>query len=105
MTFEIYTPRRGKQSNGKKQAIVSLSRNSIVLNKLAREQLNATNIELAYDPDTNKIRISPSEEGMDMKKTKVYAAGFFKRFDIKDRGKFAADYDQGALYVDLNQSL
>ena len=53
----------------------------------------------------NTIRISPSEEGMDMKKTKVYAAGFFKQFGIMGKGKFAANYDQGALYVDLNQSL
>ena len=109
MAFEVYTPRKGKQSIGKKekQAVVSLSRNSLVLNKLAREQLNSTNIEFAFDPVTNKIRISPSDDGQSIKKTKVPAVGFFKYFGIEDKGKFAAEYDheENALYVDLNQSM
>ena len=107
MKFEVYMPRKGKHGKKEKQAIVSLSRNSLVLNKFAREQLNSANIELAFDPETNKVRISPSEDGPGIKKTKVPASGFFKYFGIKEKGKFAAEYDQedNALYVNLNQSL
>lgn len=104
MAFEVYKP-RGERAE--KLAIVSLSKNSLVLNKVAREKLNTDKIELAYDRDTNKIRIRASEDGQTMKKTKVFAKGFFNHFDLNKKGKFAAEYDQdeNALYVDLAKSL
>ncbi|MDF9409256.1 hypothetical protein L7E55_12965 [Pelotomaculum isophthalicicum JI] len=103
MTFEIYKP-RGERA--KKQALVSLSKNSIVINKVAREKFNVDKIELAYDRDTNIIRISASESGQTIKKTKVFARGFFNYFNINKTGKFPAEYntDQNALYVDLKKS-
>lgn len=104
MAFEIYKPRKGKKE---KHAIVSLSRNSLVLNKYARDQLNSNNIDLAYDPETNKIKISPSKDGLVMNKTKVYAAGFFTHFNIEEKGKFKAEFNKDtlSLFVDLDKSL
>jgi hypothetical protein len=56
-----------------KNLVVRLSRNSIVLNKVTREQLNRPEyLELAFDTGTGTIRIRPAG-----KKTKVASRGFF----------------------------
>lgn len=103
MAFEIYKP-RGERAG--KLALVFLSKNSLVMNKQAREKINgAENIELAFDSDTKTIRIKPSKEGQTVRKTKVFAKGFFNHFDINKTGKFIAKYDENedALYVNLNE--
>ncbi|MDH7578815.1 MAG: hypothetical protein QHH75_13605 [Bacillota bacterium] len=105
MAFEVYQPRGERKS---KLPIVSLSKNSLVMNKQAREQLKAEDsIELAYDRDANVIRIRASEDGLAIKKTKVFAKGFYNYFGITKTGKFVARYDENenALYVDLKQNL
>jgi hypothetical protein len=103
MAFEIYHPRmRAKEKS--KPIIVKLSKTSFVINKVAREQLNAPEfIELAFDKDTNTIRIKPSTGGNAVKKTKVLAPGFFKQFEISVTGNYFAEYnqDENALYVKL----
>lgn len=101
MSFEIYKPRGEKI---KKEIIVSLSKNSIVLNKHAREKLQAQKIELAYDKDTNTLRITASDDGQTLKKTKTFARGFFNHFGIDKKGKFTGRYDENenALYVDIS---
>lgn len=103
MAFEVYKPRGEKAG---KLPLVTLSKNSIVLNKVSREKLNADKIELAYDRETNVIRISASEGGQTMKKTKLFAKGFYNHFNISKKGKFGAEYKQeeNALYVDLNRN-
>lgn len=100
MAFEVYKP-RGERAE--KAPIVSLSKNSIVLNNVAREKLAYDRIELAYDSETNTVRIKASENGVLMKKTKVFGKGFFNQFGITQRGKFAASFnpDERALYVEL----
>lgn len=101
MPFEVYKP-RGERAE--KAPIVGFSKSSIVLNNVAREKLNAKNVELAYDPDTNTVRIRAIEEGgMQIKKTKVFGKGFFKHFNINPRGKFEARFDpeEKALFVKL----
>jgi hypothetical protein len=105
MPFEIYHPRtRAKEKS--KPIIVRLSKTSIVLNKVAREQLNNPDfMELAFDKDTKTIRIRPSaiEGGAVLKKTKVLVPGFFKDFEISAPGAYFAEYnqDENALYVKL----
>ncbi|KJS17763.1 MAG: hypothetical protein VR69_03195 [Peptococcaceae bacterium BRH_c4b] len=102
MAFEVYKPRGEKQE---KQPVVSLSKTSIVLNNVAREKLSTDRIELAYDPETDTIRIKAAENGsgMEVKKTKVFGKGFYNQFNIKKKGKFEARYDkeENALYVQL----
>lgn len=102
MAFEIYKPRGERVP---KLPLVTLSKNSIVLNKHAREKMNTEKVELAYDKDTNTIRIKATEDGQSIKKTKVFSRGFFNHFNILTKGKFQAEYDeiQNALFVDLNQ--
>ncbi|MDD4170255.1 MAG: hypothetical protein PHD36_08420 [Desulfotomaculaceae bacterium] len=102
MAFEIYKPRGERVP---KLPLVTFSKNSIVLNKHAREKLNAEKVELAYDSETNVVRIKASDEGQNIKKTKVFGRGFFNHFDIEIKGKFLADYDENerALYVSLNK--
>lgn len=101
MAFEIYHPRARAKN---KLIIVRLSKFSIVLNKVAREQLNTPEfVELAFDKDTNTIRIKPSTGGNALKKTKVLAPGFFKQFEISASGAYSAEYnqDENAIYVNL----
>lgn len=94
-----------QQGKAEKPPLVIFSKNSIVLNKPAREKLGNTNqIELAYDKESNLIRIKAvSEGGQVLKKTKVFAKGFFNHFGIDKRGKFPARYDENdkALYAKL----
>jgi hypothetical protein len=105
MPFEIYHPRtRAKEKS--KPIIVRLSKTSLVLNKVAREQLNGPEfIELAFDKGTKTIRIRPStiDGGNALKKTKVLVPGFFKDFDISAPGAYFGEYnqDENALYVNL----
>lgn len=104
MPYQVYFPKEKKPKKEPKPT-VSLSKSSIVLNKLARAKINADRLELAYDPERNMIRIRPGTDGsaLNLKKTKVHARGFFKHFDITDKGKFEAHYDEkeDALYVQL----
>jgi hypothetical protein len=104
MPFEIYRP-RAKAKNSPK-SIVRLSKTTIVLNKVAREQLNTPEyVELAFDKDTNTIRIKPSiiAVGSALKKTKVLAPGFFGQFEISAAGTYFAEHnqDENALFVNL----
>jgi hypothetical protein len=100
MAFEVYKPRGEKAG---KVPLVSLSKNSIVLNKISREKLQAENVELAFDDDTNTIRIKASGEGQTVKKTKVFARGFFNHFGINKKGRYEARFEEeeNALYVNL----
>ncbi|MCL6559363.1 MAG: hypothetical protein K6U74_11320 [Firmicutes bacterium] len=104
MAFEVYKPRGERVP---KLPLITVSKNSIVLNKHAREKLGSDRVELAYDRETNTIRIKATEDGQIVKKTKVFSRGFFNHFDITSKGKFPAKYDENenALYVNLNQSL
>jgi hypothetical protein len=102
MSFEIYKPRGEKQKE--KAPAISLSKTSIVLNKVAREKLGTSRIELAYDMENNIIRIKAAENGgIKIKKTKFFGKGFFNQFGISKKGKFAAVFDEGerALFVKL----
>lgn len=102
MAFEIYKPRGERVP---KLPMVTISKNSIVLNKHAREKLSTDKVELAYDSETNVIRIKAGDDGQNIKKTKVFGRGFFNHFAITAKGKFLADFDENerALYVNLNQ--
>ena len=101
MAFEVSKP-RGERIP--KLPLITISKNSIVLNKHAREKLNVDKVELAYDRETNTIRIKATEDGQNIKKTKVFSRGFFNHFNIVAKGKYHAKYDEkeNCLYVDLN---
>ncbi|HUW66329.1 MAG TPA: hypothetical protein VMW83_16835 [Spirochaetia bacterium] len=104
MAFEVYVPRRGGGRGAgrvKKTPALRLSKSSLVLNKLAREALGAQSIELAYDADTKTIRVSPNGS-IPMKKTKVFAKGFFKSFGINSNGSFPAELKDGCLFAQIS---
>ena len=104
MAFEIYKP-RGERSD--KSPIVTLSKNSLVMNNKAREYLNnPAAVELSYDKDSGAIRIKPADSGLNVKKTKVFAKGFYNYFNIDAKGRYVADFNETeqALYVRIEQS-
>ncbi|MFZ5591157.1 MAG: hypothetical protein ACOY81_05040 [Bacillota bacterium] len=99
MAFEVYKP-RGERSE--KVPLITLSKTSLVLNSVAREKLGTNRIELAFDRETQTIRVRAVEEGgMEIKKTKVFGKGFFNQFGITQKGKFEARFDpqERALYA------
>lgn len=102
--FEVYVA-RSKENKKKDVPEIKISKQSIVLNKKARELLQAESLELAYDKEFKTIRVKKAEEhgGLTMKKTKVFAKGFLAHFDIQEKGKFRADFkeDENALYAKL----
>ena len=104
MAFEVYKP-RGERSE--KLPLVSLSKNSLVMNNKAREKLNMpATVELSFDRDNNTIRIKPSKGGLSVKKTKVFAKGFYNYFGISKKVRYAAVFSDAddALYVNIEQS-
>ncbi|HUW66094.1 MAG TPA: hypothetical protein VMW83_15635 [Spirochaetia bacterium] len=106
MAFESYVPRRGGGrssgvSRNKKLPAIRLSKNSLVINKWAREFFRAANIELAFDPETNTIRIGPGGT-ITLKKSKVYAKGFYKAFGITSVGLFPVEVENGHLFAKLS---
>jgi len=104
MPFEVYKP-RGERAE--KLPLVSLSKNSLVMNNKAREKLSKPEaVELAFSKSTNTIRIRPSKDGLNVKKTKVFAKGFFNHFGISKKGRYAAQYDEAenALFVSIDES-
>lgn len=102
MSFEIYVPKKRK-SREEPQPIISLSKGSIVLNKIARKTLPADNFELAFDPERRIIRLKPNPNGISLKKTKLHARGFFKHFNLDYKGRFPAEYvpEENALFIEL----
>ncbi len=97
MTFEVYKPRF------EKEATVAISKNHLTLNKKLVDKFNTEYVELAFDKVTKTIRIkaSDSENGLVLNKNKIGARGFFKHFNIQQKGKYNAVYneDENAVYV------
>ena len=79
------------------------SKNNLVINKWAREFFRAANLELAFDRETNTIRIGPGGT-IPLKNCKIYARGFFKDFGIKSIGFFPVELKDGHLYAKLSLS-
>lgn len=78
------------------------------MNKPAREKLGQPEfLELAFDnSEKGIIRIRPTatkDEGLPIKKSKIFARGFYNQFNITSAGKYFADYnpDENAVYVTL----
>jgi len=102
MSFVVYQPTRRKKKE--KQALVSFSKSSIVLNKVTRAKLNCIEVELAYDRENKVLRIKKQiGSRIKIKKTKIDGKTFFKFFDIQSKGKYNAIFDENeeAVFVYL----
>lgn len=99
MAFEVYKPHL------EKEATVAVSKNHLTLNKKLMGKLNTKYVELAYDPDTRNIRIKASndENGLILNKNKIGAKGFFKHFNISQKGKYSAVYNDSekSIFIQL----
>jgi|GEM_PF-741975 len=110
MGFEVYQPRRGRNSKHTNVPGISLSKNSLVLNKVTRELLDLSNqahVELAFDKDQGIIRIRPDADGgnLVLKKTKMVIRDFRTQFGINQTGTFQGTFspEDKAVYVKLNE--
>ncbi|WP_041274398.1 hypothetical protein [Desulforamulus reducens] len=97
MAFEVYYPRS--------ENFVSVSKNHITLNRNLVTKLNTDHVELAFDRETNVIRITGSspDSGLILNKTRIGAKGFLQYFGIESKGKFPATYneEENSIYIQL----
>lgn len=95
--FEVYKPLYAKENT------VTISKNNLTLNKKFVDKFESEYVELAFDKDTQTIRImaSDNQNGLMLNENKIGASGFFKHFNIQHRGKYNAIYidNENALYV------
>jgi len=102
--FEVFVARTPRVAQVNVPS-VKLSKQSISLNKTARELLcNPEFVSLAYDKNNHVIRIMPSESGIAVRKTKFRSKVFFSQFDIDVTGKYDGTYNEAsqALFVSLS---
>ncbi len=58
-------------------------------------------MELAFDPETSTVRVTPGGN-VQVRKTKIFAKGFYKRFGITITGKFGTETVDGALVARIS---
>ncbi len=101
MAFEVYRPRSSSEN------LVSITKHHIRLGNKMANKLNGDQVEVAYDKDTNILRIRDTDEdGMKITKNKIGARGILNYFDINvTKGNFVAEYSpkDNAVYVNLNK--
>ena len=100
MAFEVYIPRKSGDN------LVSITKHHIRIGNRLMNMLDADHVQVAYDKDTNKLRIQGvNEGGLKIGKNKVGARGIFNYFGIEGlKGSFFAEFadKEKAVYVDLN---
>lgn len=96
MAFTVYVPR-------KEEYEVAVSKNHLTLGKKILESINCKYVELAYNKETNTIRIKPSENGnaLVVNQNKIGSKGFFNHFGITKKGKYTAKTEDGIIYIAL----
>jgi hypothetical protein len=84
---------------------VSISNNYIKLSKFLIKKLNNPQaVDLAFSRSQNVVRIKPSYgSGVALMKDRIFAKQFFKHFQIKPLGKYVAQYNVDALYIDVSR--
>jgi len=100
MAFEVYVPRAANDN------AVTLTKHHIRIGNKLLGRLKGDKLEVAYDVETNKIRIKGTDgPGLTVAKNKVGARGIFTYFNLDLKGRYEADFDekQKAIYVDLNK--
>jgi uncharacterized protein YtpQ (UPF0354 family) len=99
MVFKVYKPFLEKENT------IAISKNHLTLSKELLNKLDAKHLELAFDRTTKTIRIKPTtnEHGLILNKNKIGAKGFFKHFNIEQKGKYTAVFDdhEKTLYINI----
>ncbi|MBO8129583.1 MAG: hypothetical protein H0Z39_10395 [Peptococcaceae bacterium] len=105
MVFQVYHPEQEPNLFRRKQPVVALTKTSIRLNKAAFDKINDEYqyLELAYDDQTQTIRLRKANKGFPVENRKINCKGFFKHFGIDVQGKFLARYDdqEKAFYINI----
>lgn len=99
MTFKVYKPHFLGNTNS-----ASLNKSQIVISPDLVDCIVDTKfVELAYDDETDTIRITPAEHGIKIYNGKIGAIGFFRNFRIKTIGQFDAkySYEDKCIYIML----
>ncbi|TYO93352.1 hypothetical protein [Desulfallas thermosapovorans] len=99
MAFEVYKPRSSKDN------VVAFTKHHIRLGVKLADKLKGDRVEVAYDRETQQLRIKAvAEGGLLLNKNKIGARGIFKFFDLEGkRGNFDAEFnpEDKAIYVNL----
>ncbi|WP_347490322.1 hypothetical protein [Desulfoscipio sp. XC116] len=99
MAFEVYKPRSSKEN------VVAFTKHHIRLGVKLAAKLKSDRVEVAYDRETQQLRIKAVDEGgLLLNKNKIGARGIFKFFDLDGkRGGFEARFDpqEEAIFVNM----
>lgn len=102
LPFIVFHPEQEIKLIRRRQPIVTLTKNTIKLNKLALDKLQSDIIEVAYDPEQHIIRLRAAKKGFQVEKKKISGRAFFKHFNIEVLGKFPARYDENEQCLLVN---
>ncbi|AGL03358.1 hypothetical protein [Desulfoscipio gibsoniae] len=101
MAFEVYKPRSSREN------VVAFTKHHIRLGVKLAAKLSSNRVEVAYDRDTQELRIKAvNEGGLLLNKNKIGARGIFKFFDLEGKkGNYEARFDpqEEAIFVDMSQ--
>ncbi|MCF8011791.1 MAG: hypothetical protein K9L17_12170 [Clostridiales bacterium] len=103
MAFIEYNAARG----GLRPGSAKLTKTHLILSPDLVDKISSYNIQVAYDPDTENLRLKPVESGgLKISGGKLQSKGFCNYFLIKKKGLFDAkwDDDEKAIYVLLKSS-
>jgi hypothetical protein len=99
MTFEVYKPRSSKED------MVTFTKHHIRLGAKLAGKLGSDRVEVAYDKDTQRLRIKAVDEGgLLLNKNKIGARGIFRYFDLEGKkGNYEAKFEpkEEAIFVDM----
>lgn len=101
MAFEVYKPRSSKED------VVAFTKHHIRLGVKLADKLSGDRVEVAYDRDTQQLRIKAVEDGgLLLNNNKIGARGIFKFFDLEGKkGNFEARFDpqEAAIFVNMKE--
>ncbi|KJS12248.1 MAG: hypothetical protein VR67_09975 [Peptococcaceae bacterium BRH_c8a] len=100
MTFEVYVPRSNDAN------VVTITKHHIRIGNKLLGKIKGDRVEIAYDRDSNKLRIRGLDEGgLILSGNKIGATGVFKYFELDERGNFQAEFNDkdNSIHVDLNE--
>lgn len=103
MAFIEYTGTKG----GLRPGSAKLTKTHLILSPDMQDKIETPNVQVAYDPDNEQIRLRPvGSGGLKITDGKVQSKGFAGYFGINKRGIFNAEWneDEKAIFISLNNT-
>lgn len=103
MAFIEYNAGKGSLRPGS----AKLTKTHLILSADLQDKTDKPNVQVAYDPEIETIRLRPIENGgLKIANGKIQSKGFCKYFGITKRGTFNAKWDDNekAVFITLKDT-